>query len=40
MYRVVKRDGKVTGFNISKISDAIKKVSDHLLGIVQYFDAK
>ena len=25
MYRVVKRDGKVTGFNISKISDAIKK---------------
>ena len=28
MYRVVKRDGKVTGFNISKISDAIKKAFD------------
>ena len=28
MYRVVKRDGKVNGFNISKISDAIKKAFD------------
>ena len=28
MYRVAKRDGKVTGFNISKISDAIKKAFD------------
>ena len=28
MYRVVKRDGKVTGFTISKISDAIKKAFD------------
>ena len=28
MYRVVKRDGKVLGFNISKISDAIKKAFD------------
>ena len=28
MYRVIKRDGKVTGFTISKISDAIKKAFD------------
>ena len=28
MYRVAKRDGKVTSFNISKISDAIKKAFD------------
>ena len=28
MYRVVKRDGKVNGFNITKISDAIKKAFD------------
>ena len=28
MYRVVKRDGKVVDFNLSKISDAITKAFD------------
>ena len=32
MYQVIKRDGKISGFDIIKITDAIKKALDAMKG--------